>query len=139
MNDETSKATARPWRVGITTVGEICYGDRKDDPFDDAVIATCFECWPIEGGPAGIDTDTARANAALIVERVNGWEALEAERDRLAQECIDLKASRDRLTGALSASTGFLVIEAEHHHLRGDHIKAQACEGQVKHNRTLLY
>lgn len=111
MNDETSKSTARPW-----------YLDTEYDDDGDVVRilvrtdAGDYRVAKLYGHGGDAVTDRERnPNAALIVERVNGWEALVAERDALKVEVaairdelyghlddeVDLKAERDRLQAAL--------------------------------------
>ena len=62
MTADASKATGRPWAAGpVTMLG-----------------------WTVQDSEGGTTAAaTTAANAALIVERVNGWEALVAERDAL--------------------------------------------------------
>lgn len=61
MKPDTSKSTARPWQN----------------------LVNALAAWRDGGIGATSATDVADAIQAMLDERVNGWEALEAERDRL--------------------------------------------------------
>jgi len=63
---DTSKATARPWKTWEPSVGYV-YDER------DHVVA---QCWPIGASPW--EREEHRANANLIVEAVNAYDALRA-------------------------------------------------------------
>ena len=73
MSNETSKATGRPWHVNAVMNGRII-GDETVDRWDKLMI---------HGPNSTVATVYHAADARLIADRVNGWEALEAERDRL--------------------------------------------------------
>lgn len=68
MTADASKATGRPWRIGALS----------EEIINARGIAAAAR-------PDGGGVEAWEADAALIVERVNGWDALEAERDRLRE------------------------------------------------------
>ena len=90
---EASKTTARPWEVAPTALHPLGLRGKWSGLYADGRM--------VAGG-------MAQADAALIVERVNGWEALVlraelAERQALerARQRDELKAERDALREAL--------------------------------------
>ena len=71
-----SNATARPWKIG--------YGGMEGDGYATIISHDGRHSIAELGGPGYNAHD-----AALIVSRVNGWEALEAERDDLKSRLMD--------------------------------------------------
>ena len=93
MTTDTSMATARPWSVNAVMNGRIS-GDETVNRFDKLMI---------HGPNATVATVCRPADAALIRERVNGWEALVAERDRL-REVLEVIAEKGWSTSCADAA-----------------------------------
>lgn len=76
------RATPRPWRLGSWR--DNIFGTGPNDSW--APVTRC-KTNDLEATADNVDV----ANAALIVERVNGWEALVAERDAAVKEQARLR------------------------------------------------
>ena len=81
--------TPEPWIVeGTMIVARDCYG-----PF----IADCDQFKKTVDPKRWVGYEQIKANAAVIVERVNGWDALVAERDNLRDHVRILREAAQRV------------------------------------------
>lgn len=87
--DPQDNTTPRPWRVG--DAGHGIFGPPREDRSLPEMVAASPRLNP--------------ANARLIVSRVNGWEELEAERDKLRAQVAELRAALGSLYGATTGAT----------------------------------
>lgn len=86
MNDTKDKAMPRPWRVeSVDKQGWTLVIRSERDPIA-CVLAAPSDC----------------ADAELIVSRVNGWDALEAERDKLRAQVAELRAALEDILSLVS-------------------------------------
>lgn len=121
-----SKATGRPWQAGPNPAADDCASNQ-------IVIRPAGEFphgrWIADLGRAG--DDEAHANAALIVTRVNGWDALVAERNaaraeshELLRRLADVRAEVARLRAALEGMERLVAYilpdrAQQHAHING--------------------